>query len=116
MPGNGEDVTFSVVRVHKQDARAHQDRVDDGIPTFEPTEPVDPVDQALGLEQARVAEKDPFSNERFPLAGPIIERARPRELRGRCSSCESRLRITVRQAGPRTIQCPICGHERTVEV
>lgn len=65
------------------------------------------------LEEAKV---EPFDEESFPLAGPILESSSGRELKGRCSSCETRLRIRVKGPGTVRVRCPICGHARRIEV
>lgn len=65
------------------------------------------------LEEAEV---EPFDEADFPLAGPILEAGKARELTGRCSSCETRLRIRVNGPGAVRVRCPICGHARRIEV
>jgi predicted RNA-binding Zn-ribbon protein involved in translation (DUF1610 family) len=87
----------------------------------EPPEPEeDPAPDALpdagGVEQLEPAEVEPFDEDAFPLAGPILESSRERELTGRCSSCERRLRIRVDGPGAVRVRCPICGHTRRIEV
>lgn len=62
--------------------------------------------------QTREARRDPF-----PLAGPILEGARSELLRGRCSACESRLRVRLDPSAGRVvrIRCPICGHTGEIQ-
>lgn len=114
MSRTSQGVTFSVVDVRRREPGPSHGL--DGPPLFEPVEDLrpSPVDQALGSSKGARARPDPFSADRFPLAGPIIERARKRELRGRCSSCESRIRLRVDGPGPKTVRCPICGHTRRI--
>lgn len=59
---------------------------------------------------------DYLGSDRFPLAGPIVDDATTRQLKGRCSSCQSKLRIRVRQDGPMRVRCPICGHTRELDL
>ncbi len=60
--------------------------------------------------------QDYLGSGRFPLAGPIVDDATTRKLKGKCSSCESKLRIRVREDGPVKVRCPVCGHARTLEL
>ncbi|MDX1611453.1 MAG: hypothetical protein R3185_03725 [Candidatus Thermoplasmatota archaeon] len=121
-----EELTFSLVGIKHPGTRQDPPRAEGAddpapeAPFFEPTEPVeptDPVDQALGTATpARRAGRDPYGREKFPLAGPILEKAQHRELRGKCSQCESRLRLKVGNQATVTVRCPICGHTRTVDL
>lgn len=81
----------------------------------EPTSPSSGTDRVPPVDEpgtVREAERDPY-----PLAGPILEEARARELRGRCSSCEARLRLRVddETRGSLSVRCPICGRTDEVE-
>lgn len=69
-----------------------------------------------GVEELEEAKVEPFHEEAFPLAGPILESSSGRELKGRCSACETRLRIRVKGPGTVRVRCPICGHARRIEV
>lgn len=80
--------------------------------------------EALPFDQGR--DRDPglpfkerqdyLGSDRFPLAGPIVDGATSRQLKGKCSSCESKLRIRVRDDGPVKVRCPVCGHARQLEL
>ncbi len=82
------------------------------------------ADDALPFEADRASSDDlPFKarqdylgSGRFPLAGPIVDDATTRQLKGRCSSCESKLRIRVREDGPVRVRCPVCGHTRKIQL
>lgn len=84
---------------------------DDGGSDPEAPEPDASPIEASG--EVREAEQDPY-----PLAGPILEEARARELRGQCSSCQARLRLRLEpgRSGKVTVRCPICGRTAEVEV
>jgi ribosomal protein S27E len=90
--------------------------VEDAQPDAQP-QPAGPeleepdVETLAEADEAREAERDPF-----PLAGPILDGARSRVLRGRCSGCEARLRVELDgdASGPARVRCPICG--RTGEI
>jgi hypothetical protein len=71
------------------------------------------TDRSADVDRSQEAERD-----RYPLAGPILEGAGSRVLRGRCSGCEARLRVRLGgdQAGPVRVRCPICGKTRSVDV
>lgn len=85
--------------------------VDDDADPDEEASRRDPAGQRPEPGPAREAERDPY-----PLAGPILEGARSELLRGRCSACDSRLRVRLEpdQQGSVRVRCPICG--RTGEV
>lgn len=77
-------------------------------PAEDPASPPAPEPEQSVLE----AERDPY-----PLAGPILEEARARVLRGRCSSCEARLRLQLKEGSrpPVRVRCPICGHTGEID-
>lgn len=74
-----------------------------------------PDERPSGDQPSRVegAKPDPF-----PLAGPILENARSEILRGRCSSCDSRIRVQLEEpdAASVRVRCSICGHTRRVQL
>lgn len=59
---------------------------------------------------------DDLGEDRFPLAGPIVDSATSRRLKGKCSRCDSKLRLKLREEGPVRVRCPICGHARTIDL
>lgn len=112
MPSNDGEIVFEPVdpseAPSEEPAEPDARRADEG--------PVkDPADDALPTGLSPAKRRREIDADRFPLAGPIIEEA-ARELRGRCSSCDSRLRIRVRSHGTVRVRCPICGHASRIEV
>lgn len=55
---------------------------------------------------------------RYPLAGPILDKARDRVLRGHCSSCQTQLKASSKATPGSTVQirCPVCGNTGEVDV
>lgn len=87
-------------------------------------EPVQPPKEASAVEVTDEDSEDtgPGGNlaqaEALPLAGPILDEARSKVLRGRCSACDTKLRVSL--DGPDVsqvrVRCPICSHARLIEV
>lgn len=102
MSGNEQEVEFERVL----DPEVHE-------PGSEPAAPT--PEQASPAPEALEGNVDRLDPGRFPLAGPIVEEG-TRELKGRCSKCDSRLRVRVRSRGAVRVRCPICGNVRRIEL
>lgn len=77
---------------------------------------LDPPRGLRDQDGMREAEVRTFDEGSFPLAGPILESSTGRQLKGRCSQCQTRLRVRVKGPGTVKIRCPICGHTRKLQV
>lgn len=114
MSEDSEPVVFTVVgpNVSPDGQPSHRETPSDKATDALPFE----TDQASGDDRPFEERGDYLGSGRFPLAGPIVDDATTRQLKGRCSSCQSKLRIRIREDGPVRVRCPICGHARELQL
>lgn len=114
MSDDSEPVVFTVVGPNgsPDSELGHRETSSDQATDALPFE----TDRAPGDDLPFEEREDYLGSGRFPLAGPIVDGATTRQLKGRCSSCESKLRIRVREDGPVKVRCPVCGHARKIQL
>lgn len=111
MSRSDAEVEFELVQTREE-------RSSPGGSTEDPLPHADVEALGSGAEPSADVQADPiraFEQERFPLAGPILSSSQ-RELKGRCTGCDSRLRIRVRSEGTVKVRCPICGRTKRIRV
>ncbi len=108
------EVEFEVVRSGEAPSATIDRPLDTGS-SPDPMSALDPGEDD-GPGEIEHADVRTFDEGAFPLAGPILEASTGRELKGRCSKCETRLRIRVNGPGAVKVRCPICGHTRRIEI